>query len=132
MRGLDVVTLGLRRTTLGAFLLVAAGCASEPSGSDVTAFVGAQVWDGTGAEPISNAIMLVRDGRIMGVAAASDIDIPAGATVVDLSGLFVIPGLINTHGRAKVSNDIEAEFDADGDGIISREEAQAIRDVLET
>ena len=99
MRGCAVVTLGPRRTALCAFLLAAAGCAPEPAGSDVTAFVGAQVWDGTGAEPIIDAIMLVSDGRIMGVAAASDIDIPRGATVVDLSGLFVIPGLINTHGH---------------------------------
>ncbi len=93
------MTDGLRRTALCAFLLAAPGCASEPAGSEATAFVGAQVWDGTGAEPISEAIILVRDGRIMGVAAASDIDIPRTATLVDLSGRFVIPGLINTHGH---------------------------------
>jgi imidazolonepropionase-like amidohydrolase len=73
-----------------------------PMGSiaqDVTALVGARIWDGTGAPAISNGLMLVRDGRITYVGSRGDVPIPSGATVVNLNGRTIIPGLINTHGH---------------------------------
>ena len=66
---------------------------------DVTALVGARIWDGTGAEAISNGLMLVRDGRITYVGSRGDVPVPSGATVVNLNGRTIIPGLINTHGH---------------------------------
>ena len=38
--------------------------------------------------------------------------------------------VINTHGRARVNTALESSYDADGDGIIDRDEARAIRDAL--
>ena len=73
-----------------------------PMGSaaqEVTAFVGARIWDGTGAEAISNGLMLVRDGRIQYVGERGDVPLPSGATVVNVNGRTIIPGLINTHGH---------------------------------
>ena len=73
-----------------------------PMGSaaqEVTALVGARIWDGTGAEAISNGLMLVRDGRITYVGERGDVPVPAGATVVNVDGRTIIPGLINTHGH---------------------------------
>jgi imidazolonepropionase-like amidohydrolase len=64
--------------------------------AQMIAFTGATLWDGTGASPEANVTLLVRDGRIVSVGDRSP---PEGATVVDLSDLFVIPGLINTHGH---------------------------------
>ena len=42
---------------------------------------------------------LVRDGRIQYVGARGAVPVPAGATVVNLNGRTIIPGLINTHGH---------------------------------
>jgi imidazolonepropionase-like amidohydrolase len=69
------------------------------SGGQVTAFVGARIWDGTGAPAIPDGIMLVRQGRITYVGPRGAIPVPPGATVVNLEGRTVIPGLINTHGH---------------------------------
>ncbi len=66
---------------------------------EVTALVGARIWDGTGAAAISDGLMLVRDGRITYVGSRGDVPIPSGATVVNLNGRTIIPGLINTHGH---------------------------------
>jgi len=53
------------------------------------------VIDGTGAAPRPGLDLLVRGERIISVtAAAPDV---AGASVVDATGLYVLPGLINTH-----------------------------------
>ena len=39
--------------------------------------------------------------------------------------------VVETDGRAVVNTDTEREFDADGDGVIDRDEAAAIREVLD-
>ena len=57
------------------------------------AFTGATVWDGTGA-PARVADVLARDGRIVEVGTPA---IPDDATVVDVSGKWIIPGLVEAH-----------------------------------
>lgn len=82
-----------------AVLLVATlvACADDSSSlaSDVVAFTGATVWDGTGAPAVPDATVLVRAGRIVSISAGGPV--PSGASRVDLAGKYVIPGLIDTH-----------------------------------
>jgi imidazolonepropionase-like amidohydrolase len=55
--------------------------------------------DGTGKPPAANSAMILTDGRITWVGAASALKAPAGAQTVDLSGKYVMPGIINLHGH---------------------------------
>lgn len=48
-------------------------------------------------EVIPAADVVVRGGRILGVGRSGDVEIPAGATVRDVSGLTIVPGLIDAH-----------------------------------
>jgi imidazolonepropionase-like amidohydrolase len=75
-------------------LALLAGAASE-----VKVFVGARLIDGTASAPIENAVLVVRDGRVIAAGAAARIEVSKGAQRVDLAGKTVMPGLINAHGH---------------------------------
>ena len=54
------------------------------------------LFDGTGADPVQGAALIVEDGVIKDVVASGG-QVPRDAETVDLSGLYVIPGLIDAH-----------------------------------
>ncbi|MCG8467795.1 MAG: amidohydrolase family protein [Gemmatimonadetes bacterium] len=63
------------------------------------AFVGATILDGSGAPPLADGVLLVRGGRIQEVGSADAVRVPADAIVTDVTGRFIVPGLINAHGH---------------------------------
>jgi len=65
-----------------------------PEQAGAFAISGARLIDGTGAAPIDNAVVIVRDGRI---SAAGKVPLPRGMTVVDVKGQTVLPGLWEMH-----------------------------------
>src|SRR5690554_5892046 len=72
---------------------------SEAGQSSQIIFVGATLIDGSGAPPMENAFMLIKDGRITAVGAGGEIEAPEKTTVVDVSGKTIMPGIINGHGH---------------------------------
>ena len=75
--------------------LQAPPAAVPPDSAAVTAIRAGTVIDGTGAAPLKNAVILIRGERI--TALGTGVTIPAGATVIDLSGLTILPGFIDAH-----------------------------------
>jgi imidazolonepropionase-like amidohydrolase len=63
----------------------------------VIALTRVRVIDGTGAPPRDDQTIVVRDGVITEIGSASAISAPAGATVIDLAGRTVMPGLVMVH-----------------------------------
>ena len=86
-------------------VIITAGCGGEPVAPPVEmtpglqAFVGARIIDGSGDAPVTDGVLVVRDGRIEAVGARDAVDIPADAEQVDVSGRTIMPGLINAHGH---------------------------------
>ncbi len=77
---------------LALFALLAAGA---PSAHSVQALVGATLIDGTGAPPMPNTTVVVRDGKIE--CAGRDCKVPTGAIVTNVPGVWITPGLIDAH-----------------------------------
>src|SRR5712672_3158443 len=63
----------------------------------IVALTHARVIDGTGAPARDDQTLIIRDGRIAALGASQSIAVPAGATVIDLTGKSVIPGLVMVH-----------------------------------
>ncbi len=62
-----------------------------------TALVGGRLIDGWGGTPVNNSVILIEDDRIKAVGSAETLAVPAGAEVVDLRGMSVLPGLWDMH-----------------------------------
>lgn len=56
-----------------------------------------RVIDGTGAAPREDQTVVIADGKISAIGDSASTQAPAGATVMDLSGYTVIPGLVGMH-----------------------------------
>ena len=63
----------------------------------VIALIHARVIDGTGAPAREDQTIVIRDGNIAALGSAAAVTPPAGATIVDLTGKSVIPGLVMLH-----------------------------------
>ncbi len=63
-----------------------------------TVITNGQIIDGTGASPIPNGIVMIRDGRLSYVGPANDADtIPYDAKRIDAQGGTIMPGLVEAH-----------------------------------
>src|SRR5215813_5945165 len=58
---------------------------------------GATLIDGTGAEPVRDAVIAIDGERIAAAGARREVSWPADAVVMDLAGRTVLPGLIDAH-----------------------------------
>jgi imidazolonepropionase-like amidohydrolase len=56
-----------------------------------------QVWDGVAASPRAGVVVLVTGNRIAAVGPAPEVRVPAGARVIDLPGVTLLPGLMDAH-----------------------------------
>lgn len=81
-------------------LLAFALACSKPV-KDRIALVGVNVIDGTDAPVAENQVIILRGSRIDTIAPATGFTIPQSATVVDLKGEWVIPGLIDVDAQVR-------------------------------
>lgn len=60
------------------------------------------LFDGTGADPIRDAVVVVEGGLIVAAGRAKTTAVPPGATTVDLAKRFVMPGLVDAHSHISI------------------------------
>jgi imidazolonepropionase-like amidohydrolase len=61
------------------------------------AIVNARLVDGNGGPPLENAVIVMARGRFAAAGRAGDVEIPAGAAIIDAGGRTALPGLIDAH-----------------------------------
>lgn len=73
------------------------GAPGEKRGKGTIVLKAARVIDGTGAEPITNGVIVVTGDKIVAVGSSGSVNIPAGAKVIDLGDATLMPGFIDAH-----------------------------------
>jgi imidazolonepropionase-like amidohydrolase len=76
----------------------------------IIAFRGATLVDGTGAPPLPDALLVLENDRIVSVSRATPgalAALPAGSEVRDVSGKWIVPGLIDAHVHAESDDDLK-------------------------
>ena len=104
-------TLRSSRLVLAGILLLAASAVAQAqtSASGQTVVLrGARVIDGAGGSPLDSAAIVIRDGRIVAIGAASSTTVPTGAEVIDYSGKTIMPGLISAHSHVGIFAGLKA------------------------
>ncbi len=71
--------------------------AQELKGSGTVALRAARLIDGTGGAAVTNGVVVVTDDKIVAVGKQGAVTIPAGAKLVDLGDVTLLPGFIDAH-----------------------------------
>lgn len=113
-------------TLLGTFAI-----AAESSGT--IALVGGTVVDLNGGAPLQDAVVLVEGEKISAIGPADKISIPAGTELVDVSGTWLIPGLMNMHVHLGLvlPGKMEAELANETEGELVLRMAKSARETLQ-
>ncbi len=100
------------RILLVGWLSVAAACSAQPpnqaeqTAATVTVFEGARLIVGDGSPPIEDSAFLVEGDRFGSIGRRGEIQIPAGAVRVDLTGKTIMPALVDAHSHIGYMKDL--------------------------
>ncbi|UII26898.1 amidohydrolase family protein [Fulvivirga maritima] len=70
--------------------------------SDVLVLTNATVFDGKGNSANNKQTLIVENGYFQSIGHTSEIKIPKGATIIDLEGKTVIPGIVGVHNHLHI------------------------------
>ncbi len=97
----------MRRCLLALLTIVACASALSAQAPPVTAIRAGRLLDPEGGRILTNQIILVEGNRFREIGA--NVAIPAGATVIDLSQMTVMPGLVDAHNHLALTYKPEPE-----------------------
>ncbi len=96
------------------------------------AIVGGTVVDLDGTAPIRDAVILIEGEKIVAIGSAADVPVPDAAQLIDASGAWLIPGLMNMHLHLGLilPGKLEAELAKETEGELTLRMAANARDIL--
>ncbi len=89
-----------REILFAAAICLVAGYA----GAETTVLENCTLIDGTAKAPVEKAALVMTDGRIAYAGPMSEMNAAAGANRIDLTGKYVMPGIINLHGHLAMTD----------------------------
>ncbi len=72
-------------------------CDAASNAPETTVLQGATLFDGTGSAPVENSVIIIEDEQITCAGDSDTCSPPADADIMDVSGQYITPGLIDAH-----------------------------------
>lgn len=88
---------GIEKNPVSSTVITAVNEKEMPAEKKMIALVGATLIDGNGGEPLADACVLINGNIIAEVGKNETVAIPQDAEIVDVTGLYLLPGLIDAH-----------------------------------
>jgi imidazolonepropionase-like amidohydrolase len=90
--------------SIALLLAACAGQETPPAGGAATVYEGARLIVGDGSAPIEDSAFVVQNDRFTEIGRRGQINVPAGAARVDLTGKTVMPAIVDTHKHLAADN----------------------------
>ncbi len=87
----------MARRSLAAALLGASAFFVNHAQAQNLVIQGGTLIDGTGRAPVENSVIVIENGRFKAIGRRGELQVPAGAQVIDAGGKTVLPGFIDGH-----------------------------------
>ena len=87
----------MRRILVLLFLIAVFAFNTQSQTPAATVFEGARLIVGDGSAPIENSAFVVQNNRFLQVGRRGQVNVPAGAARVDLTGKTVMPAIVDAH-----------------------------------
>ncbi|MDH3223065.1 MAG: amidohydrolase family protein, partial [Gemmatimonadota bacterium] len=80
-------------------VLPACGPAADQEGNaaPIRAYQGATLIFGDSRDVVDEGVLVISEGRILAAGPGAQVDVPAGADIIDVSGKTIMPAIVNAH-----------------------------------
>jgi imidazolonepropionase-like amidohydrolase len=69
------------------------------------------IYDGTGAPPLADGVLLIRNGTIAAIGPKDTVPIPEGAMMISARDCYVLPGLVDAHNHLGLTDPSDPTID---------------------
>lgn len=123
----------VRAVAVALALVLTPSLSTAQTGAGQLALIGGTVVDVNGGAPMANTVIFIDGDRISAITGAGETEIPAGVKQIDVSGHWLIPGMMNMHVHPglKLPGKMEAELANESEGALTLRMAKAARESLQ-
>lgn len=103
-------SITIAQTKKNKHQIIAINAGEISTGTNSKAIINVTIINGLGGEPLTEGCVLIKGGIIQYAGKMGDVSIPAAAEITDASGMYLLPGFIDSHFHLDRTKGLPAKF----------------------